>query len=260
MASVASGASTVSDMSDATRKRLDREKSFENGGKGPMRSMIVVDILKCDGDDFKGTITPMEAKNIICKETLDLDRLNLHGIKVEYKGNPIISFLLKEKINIDTTFTSVDFYFEKDTANVRSLFEGKIRGVRLEGSTPQANDMRWVKLENCAWAFKEEKVKEWLSLYGEMLSPLEEEEQKFDSDNSDDCKDPVGNGKLATRMRLSKSIPQFLPMLRRKIKVYYRGITKLCINCYMPSHIRKDCQNQTVGWITYVENFMSENN
>jgi hypothetical protein len=148
----------------------------------------------------------------------------------------------------------------KDTANGRSLFEGKIRGVRLEDSTPQANDVRWVKLENCAWAFKEEKVKEWLSLYGEMLSPLEEEEQKFDSDDSDDCKDPVGNGNLATRMRLSKSIPQFLPMLGRKIKVYYRGITKLCINCYKPGHIRKDCQNQTVGWITYVENFMSENN
>jgi len=260
MASIASGASTASDMSDATRKRLDREKAFENRGKGPMRSMIVVDILKCDGDDFKGTITPTEAKNIIYKETLNLDRLNLHGIKVEYKGNPIISFLLKEKINIDTTFTSVDFYFEKDTANGRSLFEGKIRGVRLEDSTPQANDVRWVKLENCAWAFKEEKVKEWLSLYGEMLSPLEEEEQKFDSDDSDDCKDPVGNGNLATRMRLSKSIPQFLPMLGRKIKVYYRGITKLCINCYKPGHIRKDCQNQTVGWITYVENFMSENN
>ena len=92
-----------------------------------------------------------------------------------------------------------------------------------------------------------------------MLSPLEEEEQKFDSDDSDDCKDPVGNGNLATRMRISKSIPQFLPMLGRKIRVYYRGITKLCINCYKPGHIRKDCTNQTVGWIAYVESFMQEN-
>ena len=122
MASIASGASTASVMSEATRKRLDREKAFENRGKGPMRSMIVVDILKCDGDDFKGTITPTEAKNVTYKETLNLDRLNLHGIKAEYKGNPVVSFLLKEKINIDTTFTSVDFYFEKDTANGRSLF------------------------------------------------------------------------------------------------------------------------------------------
>ena len=259
MMSVASEASMASGMSEATKKRLDREKAFENKGKGPMRNMVVVDILKCDGDDFRGTITPTEAKNVIYKEALNLDRLNLHGIKVEYKGNPVVSFILKEKINIDTAFTSVDFYFEKDTANGRSVFEGKIRGVRLEDSTPQENDVRWVKLENCAWAFKEEKVKEWLSIYGEMLSPLEEEEQKFDSDDSDDCKDPVGNGNLATRMRITKSIPQFLPMLGRKIRVYYRGITKLCINCYKPGHIRKDCPNQTVGWIAYVESFMQEN-
>jgi hypothetical protein len=154
----------------------------------------------------------------------------------------------------------VDFYFEKDTANGRSLFEGKIRGMRLEDSAPpKKGDVRWVKLENCAWAFKEEKVNQWLSLYGVMLSPLEEEEQKFDSDDTDDCEDPVGNGNLATRMKLEKKIPQFLPMLGRKIKVYYRGIEKLCINCYKPGHIKKDCKNQTVGWITYVENFMQEN-
>jgi len=54
----------------------------------------------------------------------------------------------------------VDFYFEKDTANGRSVYEGKIRGVQLEDPTLQQNDVRWVKLENCAWEFKEEKVKE----------------------------------------------------------------------------------------------------
>jgi len=260
MTSITSGASAVSGTSTTTRKRLDREKAFENRGKGPMRNMVVVDILKCDGEDFKGTITPTEAKNVIYRETLNLDRLNLHGIKVEYRGNPVVSFILKERINIDTAFASVDFYFEKDTANGRSLFEGKIRGVRLEDSAPpQKGDVRWVKLENCAWAFKEEKVSEWLSLYGVMLSPLEEEEQKFDSDDSDDCEDPVGNGNLATRMRLEKKIPQFLPMLGRKIRVYYRGIEKLCINCYKPGHIKRDCKNQTVGWITYVESFMQEN-
>ena len=60
-----------------------------------MRNMGVVDILKCDDYDFKGTITPTEAKNVIYKETLNLNRLNLHGIKVEYKGNPVISFYAK---------------------------------------------------------------------------------------------------------------------------------------------------------------------
>ena len=51
----------ASGMSEATKKRPDREKAFENRGKGPMMNMVVVDILKCDGDDFKGTITPTKA-------------------------------------------------------------------------------------------------------------------------------------------------------------------------------------------------------
>ncbi len=91
MSSIVSGASV---MSENIERKLDRALVFENLGRGPMRSAIVVDVLKCDGEDFKGTITPTEAKNIIFKETLNLDRKTLHGIKVEYKGNPVISFLL----------------------------------------------------------------------------------------------------------------------------------------------------------------------
>ena len=92
------------------------------------------------------------------------------------------------------------------------------------------------------------------------LTPLEEETYSFESEDEDDCSDAVGTGNLGTKMTIEREIPQFLPMMGRKIRVYYRGITKLCINCYQAGHIKKNCRNQTVGWIDYVQNFQENNN
>jgi hypothetical protein len=44
---------------------LDRALAFEKPPTGPMRDQIRVDILKIDENDFKGTISPIEAKNLI---------------------------------------------------------------------------------------------------------------------------------------------------------------------------------------------------
>ena len=59
-------------------------------------------------------------------------------------------------------------------------------------------------------------------------------------------------------LTIEQEIPQFLPMMGRKVRVYYDGITKLRINCYQPGHIKKNCKNPTVGWIDYVQKFKKE--
>jgi hypothetical protein len=217
-------------------------------------------ILKIDGEDFKGTVTPLEAKNLVYLDTLGMDRNNLHGLDITFKGHPVITFRMREQINVDTTFETEDFVYEKETGNGKSIIEGKIRGLRIpvKDQEGKLNTTRWVKLENCQWAFGEEKVVDWLSKYGKLLTPLEEEEHNFGSEDEDDCKDAVGTGNLSAKMTIEKDIPQFLPMLGRKVKIYYRGITKLCINCYKPGHMKKECQNETVGWIDYVEKFKEE--
>jgi hypothetical protein len=44
---------------------------------------------------------------------------------------------------------------------------------------------QWVKLDNCQWAFGEEKILEWLSKFGKPLTPLEGETYKFGNDDED---------------------------------------------------------------------------
>ncbi len=49
-----------------------------------------------------------------------------------------------------------------------------------------------------------------------------------------------------------------LPMSGRKIKIYYRGIQKLCTNCF-GRHQKRNCHSRKVLWIDYVAQFVAEN-
>ena len=59
-------------------------------------------------------------------------------------------------------------------------------------------------------------------------------------------------------MKLVKNIPQFLPVYGRRIRIYYKGINKLCTQCF-GKHNRRSCTNQKVPWINYVRDYMFDN-
>ena len=69
----------------------------------------------------------------------------------------------------------------------------------------------------------------------------------------------ICNGTYSIKMRLNKDmdIPQLLPMWRKKIWVYHRGVQKLCNNCYRP-HPRRNCRFEKVPWTLYVLKFMEK--
>jgi hypothetical protein len=47
-------------------------------------------------------------------------------------------------------------------------------------------------------------------------------------------------------------------MWGKRIRIYYRGVTKLCPNCF-GAHARKNCKSEKVTWIQYVLRFMENN-
>ena len=44
-------------------------------------------------------------------------------------------------------------------------------------------------------------------------------------------------------------------MWGKRIRVYYRGVQKLCSNCFGP-HPRKNCRSERVTWVAYCLRFM----
>lgn len=121
---------------------------------------------------------------------------------------------------------------------------------------------RWVKLEGVGFDFARENLDVWLKKFGTLESEFERDVLKFHDDvfeSDEDCSEPkaktIATGKLSIKMEIVEPIPQFLPASGRKIKVYYRGIEKLCLNCYSGGHLRSSCTNKTLSWIEYVDLF-----
>jgi hypothetical protein len=79
--------------------------------------------------------------------TLGLDKNLLHGLDISFKGHPVITYRLREQIDVDTIFESDDFVFEKDSSSGRSLLIGKISGLTIQGQSNKNNQLpmtRWV--------------------------------------------------------------------------------------------------------------------
>ena len=101
---------------------------------------------------------------------------------------------------------------------------------------------------------EEQQIVTWLSHFGEVKSKISEDTHGGSGDSDDDLP-PVGNGIYSVKMKLTSDMPQLIPMHGKRIRLYYRGITKRCTNCF-GTHQRKNCKDTKVLWITYVEQFM----
>ena len=133
----------------------------------------------------------------------------------------------------------------------------KIRGIRAQGETlpPDADpSIRWVKVEWSEYSLRKEQMMAWLELYGEKAGELAEDIHP----DSDSDVAPIGSGTYSVKMKLKKDIPQLLPMFGKRIRVYYRGVQKLCTKCF-GNHNRLHCRNDKVRWIDYVLRFIENN-
>ena len=172
--------------------------------------------------------------------------------------------MLKTAINIDDLAPFQDFsydrkYKKQDGTEVVDTIRGKLKGVRtVTGSdaTPSYSDewTRIVKVEGCDYRVSKEMILQWLGLYGEVLSDLVEDV----FDDSEDSEADNTTGIYSVKMKMRCNIPQLLPIHGRRIKIYYRNINKLCTACF-GHHNRRDCKEEKVKWIDYVEDFVNSN-
>ena len=226
---------------------------------GAYRDDIAIEFQQLNGKPFKGTITVKEARDVIFKEILGFNPRLLHSIRPVFGGVVTIRFKLKEQIFLDSLASVEYFDLTRVISSTRTdVISCRIMGIRGLQAAPNydgtSNDVRWIKVENCEYAVSDEKIMQWLKLYGEPLSLIGEDMLP----DSDSDAGPLGNGTYSVKMKLVKDIPQFLPMHGRKIRIYFKNMNKLCTNCF-GSHSRRQCTNEKVPWIVYVRDFMFDN-
>ena len=254
-------ASSSQDARHGEREKKKLARMFKTAPPdGPLRDNIIVEIRKVNGVPFKGSLHFKEAKFGIFEGCMKQDPSMIHGLSFAFSDYPIVKFKLKHQINIDSLKPMEFFEFNRsyrvNGMQKSDVLQCKIKGIR-ENYSDQAEqgdsdpDVRWVKIEWCDYSMEENEILAWLELFGEPISHLTEEIYP----DSDSDADPTGNGTFTIKMKLHSPIPQLLPMWGKRIRVYYRGIQKLCSRCF-GNHPRRNCRSEKRRWVDYVLDFM----
>ena len=265
--SMASRESFQSVVSNSTirHEKPTRESIFTTPKpEGAFRDEIVVELQTLDGEPYRGKIDPNVAIRKIFMDKLGFKRQELNGMIIGYGGGQIVKFKLFAQFDIDQLKSIEYFEIEKQVQTrsgpKMSILKCRVRGIRIERGEDVENyqdeGVRWVKIEGCEWRVDQQKIVEWLSYFGEIRSDITEDEVEEEKDSGDD-QIPVGNGIYSVKMKLTKDLPQFMPMLSKRIRIYHRGIVKRCTNCFGP-HLRRVCQNDKVSWFDYVQKFIKD--
>ena len=258
--SSASAAATAMNREKKTLNRIFRTPDPE----GPMRDDIVVEIQTVNDKPFKGSLTFTEAKDVFCN-CLGLDIKLVHGIRFDFSTYPVVKYKLKEQIDVDRNLQHMEYFnfdrrYTVKGVEKRDVLGCKIRGLRAgnDGDGPNNEvdpdpSVRWVKIEWINYQLEEHQILDWLNYFGEQAGQLSEDIHP----NSDSDADPIGNGTFSIKMRLRTDIPQLLPMWGKRVRIYHRGVQKLCSNCF-GAHQRRNCRSSKVSWTRYVLNFMEK--
>jgi hypothetical protein len=92
---------------------------------------------------------------------------------------------------------------------------------------------------------------EFLDFFGEMKSKILED--LFDDPHSELCGTNC-TGTNSVKIKLSSDIPQLLPIMGKRVKIYYKGIQRLCQNSFDP-HPKQVCQSEEFKWLDYFLKF-----
>ena len=227
-----------------------------------MRDDIVVEIREHNGKPFKGSLTMTEARDGIFSKGMGMDKSIIHGIRFGYNDYPVVKFKLKQQIDLDA-LQPIEFFecnrsYAVGTKIVTDKLSCHIKGIRstnlISREADTAPNIRWVKVEWGEYSLTEEQMLSWLEIYGSKAGEFSEDLYP----DSDSEADPVGSGTFSIKMRLNRDIPQLLPMWGKRVRIYHRGVQKLCTNCY-GAHPRRNCRSEKVPWIDYVLYFMEKN-
>ena len=254
------------------------EPIFEVRNVAHMRQEVEIAFEKLNGEPFRGSITLQEAKHQIFKHCLGFgDFSNFDGARPGFRGSPVVVFKLKTAINVDELLPLQHFTFRRVTSRQGSShvdnISCKIRGLRKQsfnsspashnrngntGSNQTDDGTRTVKVEGCEYRIPKNTLLEFISLYGEIKSAITED--LFEDGSNPDTETDGTNrtGTYSVKVKLARPIPQLLPILGRRIKIYYPGIQKLCTNCF-GNHPKRVCHSRKVLWPDYVKSFMIKN-
>lgn len=236
--------------------------------EGCMRDTLIVEVRTINSEPFRGTLTYTEASMDIFQGVLGLKEEMLHGVKFAFSNCPVVRFKLLHQIDIGKLAQAEHFQLKRRNPGPNGsgidILECKLRGIRTDSKrigfgtvlqdVEEDPNIRWVTIDGCNYDLEEAEILAWLKIYGEVFGKLRE---NIHTDNNTTRK-PVGTGTYSVKMRLDTPIPQLLPMYGKKIVIEFKGIQRLCTNCF-GNHHKRACQSHKTQWVDYIKKFVALN-
>jgi hypothetical protein len=182
--------------------------------------------------------------------------------------------MLKTAINVDDLFHLRKFiFYRKSTRQGVSHTDHihcSITGLRPPGSDRQASGnqcalsnttmddgTRKIQIQGCEYRIPKEVLEEYLSNFGELVSDIKEALFEDGGDPLEAADGTNRTGNYNVKIKLNGDIPQLLPILGKRIRIFYPGTPRLCTNCFKGHH-RSSCHSRKISWKDYTEQFMRD--
>jgi len=163
------------------------------------------------------------------------------------KGRALrVNYRLKKPVIITKLFKRQEFEWERTTPTQFDFFNGRVLGLGSSSFLAKIGDTVTVCLNRTALEFSDSQIEKWLENFGTVEG------------NFNYLKDKSGikTDDLEVEVKLSKHIPESLPMYSRRIRVFYIGMPKQCNNCLESGHIKSECENEKRDWFSFIESLI----
>ncbi len=212
-------------------------------------SLVKIELETLNGKPFYGQVTDDELMYIWI-EVLKRTKAELFGTSSTktLTRNVRAIYKLNKPAKLKDMFQSERFGYEKylDDGSVEAI-TGKILGFNAIKAA-EIGDLVKVSIKT---NFNTEPggILKWLKLYGATTS-----HHDYVVNPATGLKSDVFEAELV----LHRHIPEYLPIFGQKAQVFYPGMPRMCNRCYVPGHLRRDCNNVKKDWVAYIVGLLAD--
>jgi hypothetical protein len=221
------------------------EKSSKKERVSQADTLVRVEIFKKGDKPFDGRLGRAHIV-LVWEEALRQSKADLEGFaSIQIRGRALrINYRVKKAIVLSDVFKKPEFEWERVLFSGEiDIFTGKVIGLQ-SGPEVSIGSVVTVCVGRTALEFSDEQLSLWLSCFGKVIGRFKyhQDKQGFKTDD------------IEVELKLSKHIPEFLPMFGRKIRIFYTGMQKQCNNCLGLGHLKFECEEDSKkDWFTYIE-------
>ncbi|QQP54563.1 Uncharacterized protein FKW44_007430, partial [Caligus rogercresseyi] len=213
-----------------------------------MKSKIIIDLSTINGSRAPKRPTIQEIENLVIG-TLKLNPRSLQGIHTCPGARSILILVLKNELNIGTSFSHVeDTFIIRNGSTSDDGIKGTVRGLRAQRKDTDGNPIIYEKnviVHSPHEDVKAKDIEEVLLNFGEITRPAKE------CNFLDGKLKGLYNGNFTVGVLPQKDVPGFLGFKGYKTRISFSGQSITCAKCYDKGHFARDCPNKFIKWTDY---------